>query len=193
MEKRCLSAVLLLAFLFIIIGVNIAVAQWSPIKTSGYAVTTNWHGTDVPLGEIIIATAGTTDPDVTHVEFIWRNSSGIVWDENVTVSGPLTTPDVPSDVPPEVIDWATNNQGIKYWYAQNKHIPNALGEWGVQAMFHNATKPKGKSEVNFVIRSASFNVVPDAPIVGTAGMIVAMLIGLGLFKYKSKRNAFTTN
>jgi hypothetical protein len=189
--KASLFAVFLV-FLCVIVSLNVAKAQWNPIKESGYAVTTNWHGIDVPMGAVVVATAGTKDSDVTHVEFIWRDpDNNTRWDENVTVIGPLTTPDVPPNVPQEVIDWANDTYGIVYWYAQSAHIPDALGEWGVQAIFHNATKPHGNSQVNFVIRSTSFNVIPDAPIVGTAGIIIVMLLGLGF--YKHKRNTYAIN
>jgi len=183
LKKVYLFALLVLG-LTVLACIDIAKAQWSAIN-SGYAVTTNWHKIDVPLGQTVVATAGTTDSDVTHVEFIWRDSSNsIVWDENITISGPLTTPVVPPDVPQEVIKWAQDNSNTEYWYAQSRHIPNATGKWSVQAIFHNVTKPKGKSSVNFEIRSASFNVIPDAPIVGTAGIVSAMALGLALFKYK---------
>ena len=187
MNKTRLSAALLLASLFVVTGINLVLAQWSEIN-SGYAVTTNWHKINVPIGQTVVATAGTTDPDVTHVRFIWKNpSNNTVWDENVTIQGSLKTPDVPPNVPQEVIDWANGNINITYWYAQNAHNPDVAGEWGVRVIFYNATKPRGNSRVNFAIRATSFNVIPDAPLVGTAGLVLAMAFGLGLFKFKKNR------
>ena len=69
-----------------------------------------------------------------------------------------------------------------------------VGEWGIQAIFYNAKKPKGNPKENFVVKKAtSINVIPDAPVVGTAGLVSAMAFGLGLFnlglfKLKQKKN-----
>jgi len=106
-EKGYLKKVYLFALLILGLTVlactDIVKAQWSAIKNSDYAVTTNWHGTDVPIGQVVVATAGTTDLAVTHVVFIWRDpSNNTVWVDNVTVSE-LTTPTVPENVPDEVI------------------------------------------------------------------------------------------
>jgi len=198
MEKGDLKKVYLFVFLVLGLAVlactDVAKAQWSAIKENsgnnfGYAVTTNWHGTDVPIGQVVVATAGTTDLDVTHVVFIWRNSSeNIVWVDNVTVSE-LTTPDYPNNVPDEVIEWANETRGVPYKYAQSTRFPNVTGKWGIQAIFYNATKPKGNHNENFVVRRAtSINVIPDAPVIGTAGLVSAMAFGLGLFKLKQKKN-----
>jgi len=61
MKPRFSMIAVLLASLFLFASVSIAYAQWAAIKDSGYAVTTNWHGVDVPIGQDVIATAGTTD------------------------------------------------------------------------------------------------------------------------------------
>ena len=37
------------------------------------------------------------------------------------------------------------------------------------------------------IRATSFNTIPDLPVVGTAGAIATMLLGLGMFLYKKKK------
>lgn len=193
-KSICLVSILTLFFLLFIASVNVAKAQWSaikesgPAKNAGYAVTTNWHGVDVPIGQTVVATAGTTDLSVTKIEFIWRDPSNrTIWVESLNVSK-LTTPDVPPNVPDEVIKWANQNQGITYLYAQSVHNPNATGDWGIQAIFYNATKPVGNKNDNFVVRRAtSINVIPDAPVLGTAGLLSSMAISLGLFKFKHKK------
>lgn len=188
MKNTCLLVIFTLFFILFVIGVDVARAQWSPIKESGYAVTTNWHKIDVPIGQTVVATAGTTDLSVTKIGFIWRDpSNNIVWIENITVTE-ITAPSVPLNVPKEVVKWAEENAGTKYRYAQSVHIPNAMGDWGIQAIFYDATKSKGKEKHDFVVRRAtSINVIPDAPFVGTAGLISAMALGFGLFKFKNKK------
>ncbi|MEM3759517.1 MAG: hypothetical protein QXZ02_00215, partial [Candidatus Bathyarchaeia archaeon] len=68
--------------------VNIANAQWSALSSS-YAITTNWHGKEVPLGESVTAWAGTTDPNVQEVLFRWKRPDETIFVEvNVPVFGP---------------------------------------------------------------------------------------------------------
>jgi hypothetical protein len=131
----------------------------------------------------VVATAGTTDLTIEHVTFRWQDpDNSTVWEETVAVSGPLTTPNVPSDIPPEVQEWANDNPSVDYLYAQSTYAPNIVGDWGVQAFFIG---PDGttKAGLDYVvqIRATSFNVIPEVPIIGTAGAAIAMLAGLGAF------------
>jgi len=184
MKPRFYIAAILLASFLILTNVNIAQAQWSAIS-SGYAVTTNWHGLDVPIGQNVTATAGTTDLGVTIVRFKWHNPSNItVRDWNVSVSGPITTPTVPPPpIPQEISDWAGNNTGIPYLYAQDWYIPDAVGDWGVQAIFYNATHAKSNQTIK--IRATSFNAVPEVPF-GTIAIMLSMLGALSVFAIKKK-------
>jgi len=82
-----LSASILLSLSF-----NLAHAHWSAIN-SGYAVTTNWHGKEVPLGQSVTAWAGTTNSSVYQVEFKWKNKTGhVIYDVIVTDIVNYTTP-----------------------------------------------------------------------------------------------------
>lgn len=163
---------------------------WSPIKQTGYAVITNYFGMNVPLGQSVIATAGTTDLDVYQIEFRWHNATdAVIFSAIVPVSGPLITPAVPSNVPQQVINWATDNPGTPYLYAQNAQIPNSVGDWGVQAFFYaEGGHLRGTSDGGIIsIRATSFNAIPEIPLIGTAGAAIAMLAGLGLYiKRKQK-------
>ena len=139
------------------------------------------------------ATAGTTDSEVKKVEFRWLDPDGnLVWDVNVTVFGPYTTPDVPDNItlPPEIIEWAEENQGIDIWYAQNTQIPDVLGDWGVQAIFHDSGKIQGKNSDIVAIRATSFNVVPEVPF-GTIVILLSMFGALGVFAIKRKHHLST--
>jgi hypothetical protein len=116
----------------------------------------------VPLGATVIVTATTDDPNVNSVLFIWRNGAGMQqWNETVTI-----------------------NSGL----AQSSGQPDSIGDWGVQTLFIG---PGGttKEEVDFVIaiRATSFNVVPEVPILGTAGIVGAMALGLTI-RAKRKNN-----
>jgi hypothetical protein len=85
-------------------------AQWAAIS-SRYAVTTNWHGKDVPLSSTVTATAGTTDSNVKTVEFVWKDpTEDVVWDVAVSIDGPLTSPNVPDGATPEIIDWKLSHK-----------------------------------------------------------------------------------
>jgi hypothetical protein len=173
---------------------NIALALgysgWSAIGT-GYAITSNWQGIEVPIGQNVVATAGTTDLTITTIIFRWHDpADNVMWEDTVPVSGPITTPTTPSNVPNDVTDWANDNPDTQYLYAQSAHMPSTIGDWGVQAFFIG---PYGKTKAGLEdvvqIRAASFNVIPELPIIGTAGITIAMLLGLGLFSAKRKRKA----
>lgn len=182
--KLQLIIVILLSCSLFFANINLGKAQWSAID-SGYAATTDWHGTDVPVGENVTATAGTLDLNVTHVRFIWRDpDDNIVKDENVTVST-LITPDYPPNVPQEVIDWAEDpdNAGIEYKYAQSWYEPDVVGDWGIQAFFYNITTERGNSTTR--IRATSFNAVPETPY-GTIVIFTVMLGTLVIYALKRK-------
>jgi hypothetical protein len=193
MKLNVMVASILFAGLLIIVGASIVHADgykgWSPIKTTGYAVISNYQGIDVPLYQDVVVTAGTTDMSITNIVFRWEDpSDNIVWEDNVTVLGPLTTPAVPSNVHQEVIDWANTNTGVDYLYAQSTHAPDIVGDWGVHAYFigPDGSKKAGLEDV-IQIRSTSFNVIPEVPIIGTAGAAIAMLLGFGFFGLRRKR------
>lgn len=184
-----IALAVLLTGLFLTL-VNIANAQWSALN-SGYAITTNWHGIEVPLGKSVTAWAGTTDSNVEEVLFLWKRPNNTTFAEvRVKVKGPYTTPEVPNGVPEEISEWAQNQKygNINVYYANNTQTPDTIGEWGVQALFIGKGG-KAKMGVAMVIRirATSLNVVPDLPVVGTAGAVATMLLGLGLFRHIKRR------
>lgn len=186
MKRYVIVALIALAGLLVLTATNVANAQyarWSAIKETGYAVTSNWQGIDVPLGAEVVATAGTTDLTIENITFRWHDpADNTVWEETIAVSGPLVTPNVPSNIPPEVQEWADDNPGVNYLYAQSARTPNIVGDWGVQAFFIGpAGKTKAGLDYVVQIRATSFNVIPEIPIIGTAGAAIAMLAGLGVF------------
>jgi len=190
---------MLLAGLLALATVDIAVAQWDALG-SGFAVTTNWHGTNVPIGMSVTATAGwapdlipESNPskyvEVKTVEFVWHFPNGTVaFSETVPISGPLTTPNdlPPPPIPPEISEWAQKYPDIGYWYAQSTpFIPTVLGDWGVQAVFHNTVRICGKNSDTIRVRATSFNVVPEVPF-GTAVILLSWIGLLGVFAVRKK-------
>ncbi len=138
---------------------SIACAESGP--KYNYDATNNYHGIDVPLGATVVVTATTDDPGVIEVLFIWRNAAKVQqWNETIPI---------------------VNGQ------AQSSGQPNSLGDWGVQTLFLG---PDGKTreQVDFVvqIKATSFNVVPEVPILGTAGIAGAMALGW-IVKTKRKK------
>jgi hypothetical protein len=137
---------------------------------SGYYVTTNWHGVDVPPGTGVIATAKTTDHDVDQVTFTWINPAGqTVWTETVPVQFDGTY------------------YGYKKVYsATSTYTPEALGDWTVKALFIDQSGHLHCCCTSEVARRAtSFNVIPEIPLIGTAGASIAMFAGLAV-KMKRK-------
>lgn len=161
----------------LIVGILLAVAsitqaQWDAIN-SGYAITTDYHGLEVLPGTLVTATAGTTDPDVQNVTFLWKypNETVIYTEANVPVQ----------------------SNGSKWdekliYYANSSYIPDVIGDWGIQALFIGKD---GKTKANHndvvMIRATSFNVVPDFPVIGTAGALTSMFLGLSLSLHKKRR------
>jgi hypothetical protein len=165
-------AILFLTFcLFICPFIKISYAGWDSIN-SGYAVTTNYQGKIVPPGTLVTATAGTTDHDVKNVTFLWKYpNETVAYEINVQV-------------------WSNGStyNGKTIYYATSSYRPYVEGDWGVQALFigEGGTKKANQTDV-ISIRSSSFNVIPDLPIVGTAGSVVTMLLGFSIFLRKRKK------
>jgi len=160
-------------------------AQWSAIK-SGYAITTDWHGQDVPVGAPVTAWAGTTNENVYQIRFLWLDpEENIRYDTNVTDIVNYITPDYPPGAPDEIIEWAEENPNIEIWYANNTQTPDSVGEWTVKAWFYS---PEGHLMNSTVIkiRATSFNTVPYTPI-GTIIIAVTMIAALTAFITRKRK------
>lgn len=189
MKYRLRIARIMLFILFCTIGVNIVYAPWASLKSSDYAVTTDYHGVeDILPGTSITAWAGTTDQAVVKVEFEWKNETGnVIFEENVTVFGPYTTPNVPAGVPQEIIDWSQENTGYVVLYASNIQVPEDMGDWGVQALFYGeGGHIRGQDSDIVAIRATSFHVIPVAPL-GTITIILAMFGALAFFTIRKRK------
>jgi hypothetical protein len=110
---------------------TLAYASSPPIVLNdGYEIITNYQGVDVPPGTPVTATALTIDPSVIQVTFLWKNPGG----------GTEFT-----DVVPVYTNGTTGSgkvNGTPYTYALVKfadatQTPDALGDWGVQALFQD--------------------------------------------------------
>ncbi len=196
MKLRYALPVMVIIMMLFLANAKIAQAQWSALTSSGYGVTTNWHGEDVPIGEEVTAFAGTTDSEVTEVKFIWLDPVGnpvSELEETVPVGSGILTPTVPSGVPQEIADWAWDNQGIIVYYAISSPItPDVIGDWAVQANFLDAEgEPvkmlRGRNSDIVAIRATSMNVTSEVPF-GTIVISISMLGALGAFTLKRKRN-----
>ncbi len=139
---------------------------------SGYYITTNWHGIDVPTGAEVIATAKTTDWRVDKVQFIWLDPSGYAnWTDTVSVH-----PD------------GTYN-GHTVYSAVATHVPEEVGDWTVKANFLDLNGYSLCCCDHTVARKAtSFFVVPEIPVIGTAGAAVAMFAGLAVKMRRKPQN-----
>lgn len=170
MYRRGLLSVLAL----LMIGSFIMLAyahNWDGSLESGYAVTSNYHGIDVPSGAEVVVTAMTTDAKVDHVIFVWKNPADqVVWVDFEKVYTNGTT---------------YEKDGKLIYYANSAHNPEALGDWGVKAIFVDLNGIY-RCEMKLIVarRATSFNVIPEIPVIGTAGASIAMIAG---FTFKMKR------
>ena len=149
--------------------------DWSGTSiNSGYAVTTDWHGEEVPIGTSVTARAGTTNLDIVEVKFRWLRPGGMeAW------------PPIPVTAYTQEL-W--NGQTVRVFI--NAQTPNELGDWGVQAVFYdsdgNGIGPTPGQPDKIAIRATSFNAVPEVPF-GTIAVLIAMFGALGIFAIKKKR------
>ena len=166
MQKKYNLIFIIPAIAIIVSQANIVQAQWSAL-VSGYAVTTNYHGKDVPPGTLVIATAGTTDASVKTVTFYWKYPNDtvayVVADVSVAANG-------------------TTWDGKLIYYAQSSYTPiTPTGDWGVQAVFKDSGHcQKGHHEDIVAIRATSYFVTPEVPF-GTVTVLLILLGALSLF------------
>jgi hypothetical protein len=172
--KITLVALMLVVLSLLIVSVS---AQWSALN-SGYAVTTDYHGVDILPGTVVTATAGTTDANVRNVTFVWKYPNG---------TEAFIDPQVPVEFKGNY--WTNNAGSFPIYEATSSYrVVLPIGDWGVQAFFNGAGGHlQGQGSDTIKIRATSFNAVPDVPIVGTAGAVAAMFLGLGLFLKRKKR------
>jgi len=119
---------------------------------SGYCVTSDFHGTPVPVGTSVTVKAYTTDisgpSPVTRVRFIWHAPDGTTpFDEEVSTFTPLLS-------------------GTMRRFS-NTHTVGITGDWGVQAIFCTGTlgtpcpANQQKSNDTEAIRATSFEGIPE--------------------------------
>jgi hypothetical protein len=151
---------LIFSTLIVLFAFSLMAVVYAP-PTYTYEATSNYHGIDAPLYANVIVTASTTDPSIFQVTFLWKDAA-----ENLKFT----------DVVP-----------ISGGSAQSTHQPDSMGDWGVQTLFQG---PDGKTKegVELVVktRAKSFNVIPEVPIIGTAGASMAMVLGL-VYRMKKKK------
>jgi len=110
----------------------------------------------------VTITAKSNDWRVDKVIFYWYSPSGLEFTETVTAA----------------------HVGSE-WVASSTHKVDVLGDWTVKAKF------KGGDDTWWcwcddvcVVKCCRFNVIPEVPLIGTAGISIAMVGGLA---YKMKR------
>ena len=166
---------LLLVFLGLFGIMNSVYAPLSTLGT-GYAITSNYHGKDVPLLATVTVTAGTLDSRVTQVTFRWHRPDD-------TVVREITIPVFTNGTTGQ---W-NNGTTALIKYAIDSFRPDLPGDWGVQAFFRDSGG-KNRAGINDVIKikATSFNVVPEVPF-GTAVILLSMFGALGIFALKKKQ------
>ena len=169
---------LLLGVLSVFITISIlSTIVYAPLATlsTGYAITSNYEGIDVPMGSEVIITALTTDNSVDAVTFRWHEPP----DGNGPIAREVTVPVNPSDD-----DYGT---GENVYFAEDSYFPTILGDWGVQAFFQGVDgKSKSNIEDTINIKATSFNAIPEIPL-GTIGATAAMIFAFGFFAVKKKK------
>lgn len=167
----------LLSTLIVLVSISMAGfanAPWSTLGT-GYAITSNVHGIDIPPATPITITAGTLDTRVTHITFRWHMP-------NETISRQVTVPIFTNGT---TGTW-NNGTVALVRFATDTYSASILGDWGVQAFFQDSvgTARAGLEDV-IKIRATSFNVIPEVPF-GTLTILVGMFGALIVFSLRKK-------
>jgi len=102
-------------------------ASWSTLK-SGYAISFNFHGTDIFPGTYVTVTAGTLDSSTLQVTFRWLRP-------NATVAREVMMPVFTNGTTEQ---W-NNGTTALIRYAMDFYTPDVGGEWEIQAFFQDST------------------------------------------------------
>jgi hypothetical protein len=169
-KAAILLGIVLLAASFLAIQANA-----TPAPSEKYFIVTD--KTELQLGDSVTATAKALDYQIVKVNFTWIDPAGNpVFKETVNVftNGSL------------YFDYSVYANRYIRW-AQSTFEPTSMGEWTVKAEFIDE---QGWCwcihDVTVATRTTSFNVVPEVPLLGTAGIAVAMVLGLTVFKKRQK-------
>lgn len=179
---RFVAVVILFLSILILANTNSVQADWNAMN-SGYAVTTDYHGQDVPISAPVTATAGTTNPAVT-VNFTWLRPDGT---KRSSVIVTTLSPQIPTtNVPQELTDYFNDGRNsTTVYFAQNATTADQAGWWTVKAEFIGVTGPQNKDQTKF--RATSFFYIDEVPF----GTIVTLLIPFGflsIYAIKKKHN-----
>ena len=132
---------------------------------TGYAIA-RWPYTDgdVPEGTSVQVRAATTNPDATHVIFVWKANDVEVYRSGIILLS--SSGDT----------W----EGETVYDAYNSRLLNVAGSWGVQAYFYDdpaAPYSDALAQDKISIRAISFHpfVIPEVPY-GVVGSMTAMFV-----------------
>jgi hypothetical protein len=131
-----------------------------------YNVFSNFEGKDIPLGANVIVTGLTNDPAVNTIEFHWL-APGIVMEEDHAFFDSFAVTIDPN--------------GTRY--ATSEHAPNIIGNWEVHVRFLRDGVVIDTGVILVGVHYQLF-VVPEIPLIGTAGSIAAMLSGFAYTRRK---------
>ena len=169
----------------VLVSLIMSSAVYAPLATlgTGYAVTSNYEGVDVPAGAEVIITALTIDPSVDRVTFRWHEPP----DGNGPVAWEVTVFVVDSGNDYQF----ANSTTVDIFTAEDSYYPTVMGDWGVQAFFQDSTgKDKAGLENVISIKATSFNTIPEIPL-GTIAATATMILALAFFMVKKKKTVRT--
>jgi hypothetical protein len=163
-RKVCTSIVVIIALLLV-----------STYVTVAWAYTYTAFEQEGPVGTSMQSVAETDDPSVVSVTFAWYNPSGsLVYTDVVTTS-----------YPPQA-GWS-----YPYNFYSPVVVPNVSGTWRLYITF-TLSSGATVTHVEYVgigvggndppeIPTPPPSVVPEVPVLGTFGAVIAMLLAIGLF------------
>jgi hypothetical protein len=171
--RKSIMLISLIAITLVVLSYSsIAYAFWWGGWTQNnyyYELSDDYPGPniEIPLDTTVTVTAKTDDGRVDKIKFIWDNPG----------LGPL-------DIETKPVQSQTVN-GETYYYATTTRTLSLLGDWKLTVKFIDAANNECFTfDRTIQCRHTHFNVIPEIPVIGTAGVSIAMLAGL---TYKLKR------
>ncbi len=118
---------------------------------------------EVQLNQPLTVTATTNNPNVGKIRFTWLNPAA----QTVKVETVSVTTVGANQV------------------ACSTYTPSTLGDWTVKAEFVDVRNYVSFLGTTTIESRTTFNIVPEVPLIGTAGIAVAMALGLVFYKKRS--------
>jgi hypothetical protein len=152
------------------IALNLTFIATASAANYSYTLTANYaNGSNVPAGATMVLTASTDNPNVCSIQFYWLNPS------NEPVAPFPDTIKKPDDA--------------STFTATSMKSVDEQGQWNAYAIFLDRFGNECfRIALPVQCKEMALHVVPEVPLLGTAGVSIAMILGLVYTKKRKAKN-----